>query len=774
MYRALWGAVVLVLAISLVFTFKPENIDTNLFALLPAQSSESVSEDNIPRQMIDHFSEELSRKVIFLVTAENDRQAIKLTNQLYVQLEASKFFSEIQHRIEESELRAIYSSFQPYQFNLLSDSDRKGLQANSEKWLSKKLINQLVSPVAGANSDSLLADPFSLYRDFLTDLPTGNNRAEIKGGYTFFHANGLSHILVTAELSGSAFTQDVQDKFSQLMETLESTQALKENITVFGVIRYALENRLLAQQEMSTIGVGSLIGIVFIFFFVFRRFFLLGYILLPVAIGVLTAFSMSMLLFGEIHLLSLVFGASLIGVSIDYTLHYCCSNSNLSDTKNGTDALREIRSALTIGLITSSLGYLTLSIADFPALRQMAALAIAGLSGAYFTVIFWMPSLVNKPLTIHKGIANGIGTVSNWLVQRKEIPLWLILFAIVAIYGTNYLIKNSQDDVKILRAHTPDLDAIDVRLQTILGEFPNSQFFVVWARTPEQTMENERNLLDELRSKNPDQGRLYALSEWLPDLSTQQADYQLLKTSIIANKKLDRYITEAGLPIDIISAYRANLASSKGKLMDVETFIASPLGKLHGHLWLGKVDNFYYSIVSLYGYKDLLVLNAIADSSPNYYFIDRSANISQLLEKHRIIIEKMFPLVLLVIFLLLSWRFGFKGSFRVVSAPLLSALLSFLIINLVVGEYNLFSIFGLIITIAISIDYAVFIKESSGNNKSTYLAISLASLTTLLALGLLSLSHTPALSAFGLSLLLGVLFSFMLTPLIVRPKEAVS
>jgi predicted exporter len=125
----------------------------------------------------------------------------------------------------------------------------------------------------------------------------------------------------------------------------------------------------------------------------------------------------------------------------------------------------------------------------------------------------------------------------------------------------------------------------------------------------------------------------------------------------------------------------------------------------------------------------------------------------------------------LIIFALLSFRFGLAGSFRVVSAPLISALLSFLVTNLIIGQYNLFTIFGLIITVAVAIDYAVFIRESSGDNRSTYLAITLAGLTTVLALGLLSLSHTPALSAFGASLLFGILFSYVLTPLIVKPRS---
>ena len=772
MYRYLWGGIVALLAVSLVFTFEPGNINTNLFALLPAQSSDAT--DTVPQQAIDGYSEKLSRKVIFLVTATDDNQAVHLANQLNKQLQASKLFIEIKHKINDDELRALYLSFKPYQFNLLSETDRKKLEAEPVKWLSQKLIDQLVSPVAGVNSDSLRADPFGLYTDFLTSLPAGNRRAEIKDGYTFFNTKDRSHLLVTAELSTSAFDVEIQDQFSQLLKELDNDSELKGNVTVFGVIRYALENRVLAEQEMSTIGIGSLIGIVFIFFFVFRRIFILGYILLPVAIGVLAAFSMSMLLFGEVHLISLVFGASLIGVSIDYTLHYCCSNSNLSATQNGDGALKEVRSALTIGLITSSLGYLTLSIADFPALRQMAAMAVAGLAGAYFTVLFWMPRLINKPLEVSTSVAERISKFSNGLQQRKDIPLWLIVLVIVTSYGVNYVIKSSEDNVKILRAHTPELDVIDVQLKTILGEFPNSQFFLVHAKTTAQTLENERQLIKKLKNMNATNGRIYALSEWLPDANEQQSNKILLKKNITSNPRLDKYIIEAGLPADLIAPYRSALAVSKDEVMDVERFVSSPLGRLHSHLWLGQVEGNYYSIVSLYGYTDLKALNQLADSSTKINFIDRAANISYLLQKYRIIIEKMFPAVLFAILFMLSLRFGFKNAFRVISAPLISALLSFLCVNLIVGEYNLFSIFGLIITIAISIDYAVFIQESKGNNKSTYLAIGLASMTTILALGLLSLSHTPALSAFGLSLLLGVLFSFILTPLIIRPSGAVS
>jgi predicted exporter len=770
MYRFLWGGIVGLLAISLIFTLKPENFESNIFALLPEQSA-YPGQATFPEAAIDQYSEKLSRKVVFLVSASNDKRAIENSRIAYLHLNRSDIFSEIQYRLDEQQLRSLYKSYQDYQFALLSDSDRKGIESNPEDWLADKLLQQLVSPVAGAGSESLKTDPFGLFRDFLAGLPAGSRSAKIIDGYTFFHANNTSYVLISAELKDSAFGQQIQTGFDKLVRELKQNTSLVDNIVVFGVVRYALANRLLAQQEMSTIGVGSLLGIVLIFFLTFRRYLLLGYVLLPVAIGVLSALSINLLLFDQIHLVSLVFGASLIGVSIDYTLHFCCSHSNLTDSRNAVQALGKVKMALTIGLVTSSLGYLTLSVADFPALRQMAALAIAGLAGAYFTVLFWLPVLVRKPLTVQEKVTHWTTSVSNWLRGKKAMPLWLVITLIVVGLTVNNQIKNSQDDIKIMRATIDELESIDERLQGILGEFPNSQFFLVRGTTPDKLLKLERTLIKKLDDVGDERTRVYAMSAWLPDSKSQQQNIRLLRSSILDNRQLNKRISDAGLPVDLIAEYRQQLSAAGDRTMDIESFVNSPAGKLHRDLWIGEVNGHYFSIVRLFGYRNLTVLNKLAEANDNLYFIDRAAQVSSLFEKYRDIIEKMFPFVLLIIFALLSFRFGLAGSFRVVSAPLISALLSFLVTNLIIGQYNLFTIFGLIITVAVAIDYAVFIRESSGDNRSTYLAITLAGLTTVLALGLLSLSHTPALSAFGASLLFGILFSYVLTPLIVKPRS---
>ena len=75
----------------------------------------------------------------------------------------------------------------------------------------------------------------------------------------------------------------------------------------------------------------------------------------------------------------------------------------------------------------------------------------------------------------------------------------------------------------------------------------------------------------------------------------------------------------------------------------------------------------------------------------------------------------------------------------------------------------------------IGIDYGLFFAhcgEDPGRQQSTLLAILLAHLTTLLAFGLLALSHTPAIAGFGIVLSGGIFTAFLLSPMALAPRPA--
>ena len=67
---------------------------------------------------------------------------------------------------------------------------------------------------------------------------------------------------------------------------------------------------------------------------------------------------------------------------------------------------------------------------------------------------------------------------------------------------------------------------------------------------------------------------------------------------------------------------------------------------------------------------------------------------------------------------------------------------------------------------------AILMREQIGGPAVSLLGTLLAALTTWLSFGLLALSSTPAVSNFGLSVSLGLAFSFMLAPWAGQRKHA--
>jgi predicted exporter len=66
-------------------------------------------------------------------------------------------------------------------------------------------------------------------------------------------------------------------------------------------------------------------------------------------------------------------------------------------------------------------------------------------------------------------------------------------------------------------------------------------------------------------------------------------------------------------------------------------------------------------------------------------------------------------------------------------------------------------------------DYAVFLREGGAQSLSPALAVTLSALTMLCSFGLLALSQIPALHAFGLATLIGILASYLSAPLSLPP-----
>ena len=73
-----------------------------------------------------------------------------------------------------------------------------------------------------------------------------------------------------------------------------------------------------AKSEIAFVGGISVIGILLLVLIIFGSLTPIVASVMTIMIGLVTGFSATLLVFGQVHMITLVAGGSLIGISIDY------------------------------------------------------------------------------------------------------------------------------------------------------------------------------------------------------------------------------------------------------------------------------------------------------------------------------------------------------------------------------------------------------------------------------------------------------------------------
>ena len=146
-------------------------------------------------------------------------------------------------------------------------------------------------------------------------------------------------------------------------------------------------------------------------------------------------------------------------------------------------------------------------------------------------------------------------------------------------------------------------------------------------------------------------------------------------------------------------------------------------------------------------------------------WIDKVAEVSTLMGRYRELMSAVLVLAFVLTWGALALRFG-RASWRALAPTALACVLTVAMLSLAGQVLQLFHILPLLILLGLGVDYGIFLLEQPGRTETRpFLSVTLAAGSTLLSFGLLALSGTPALHAFGLTLLIGVFLAWLLTPL---------
>jgi predicted exporter len=730
-------------------------LSANLMELVPG-----TAPDALELRAEQRMQEPLNREMLVLVGHQDRQQAIAMAQKLGEQWQASGVFEKIQWNLQ-ADLPALRSQLLQGRLAMLSAADRQQLIEHPDAFIQQR-VQALFDPFTGFSLVPSQDDWLGLTGRIQNSQPQhGSVQLDIGSGTLVADADGKSWVMLRARTVGNAFDMNLPLQVADLLQHSreEAAQSDVQLLAASGLL-YAASGQRQAAREMTWVGGGATVGILLLLLLAFRRWrVLLAFV--PVLVGMLFGAVACVALFGHMHVMTLVLGSSLIGVAVDYPLHYLSKSWSLKPW-HSWPALRLTLPGLTLSLITSCIGYLALAWTPFPALTQIAVFSAAGLLGAYLSAVCLLPALLKgvdlRPAQWPMRIAEKLLELRESLLKYLRTPVLLALLIAFCVGGLLQL--QSKNDIRQWVGTPQQLTDEAQTIARITGYQPTSQFFLVRAANQQALLERLTALserLDQLVNLEKLQGYLS-----LNQLVSQPSEQRKVREALSKLPQFWQPLLDLGVPAAALQAELATLQALPTE--DIDTALAGPLAEPYRTLWLGPTDDGVAAMVSLQGLNNPTLLRVQALDLPGVELVDRLGELNQVFAATQISAAELKLASCVLIVLVLILPFGFGGALRIVSLPLLAALCSLASLGWLGQPLTLFSLFGLLLVTAISVDYAILMREQIGGAAASLLGTLLAAVTTWLSFGLLAVSSTPAVSNFGLSVSLGLAFSFILAP----------
>lgn len=715
------------------------------------------------------LDQQFSKQVLLLLRATDEKISLRLAQTLQERLLASPYLSKaaLQER-GYSDLQILY---QPFQNQLLSADMRRDIEQKTPRQLAEEAAQALFNPAALARPNSFSNDPFNIAGQWLHSSQS-NSAVEIANGQAIISAaRGNWYVIHLELIDASPFDLSPQNSILPIVDTFEqelNTSGTDYELLKSGIIFHAGAGADLARSEISTVGIGSLLAIAILVLLVFRSGAPFIGVLIALASGLISALSVSLLVFDRIHLLTLAFGSTLLGIAVDYCFHFMINSQQLGCSQR---CRKLIAPALATSALSSIAAYLLQLTTPFPGIQQMAVFSAAGLAGTWLAVMalgpFYRPS---RSATIDACCAFFQRTIRPCYQQlRMRHRLYMgITCGLFLISAYILQIQPGNNDVRTLNTSGEALLQDTKRVEQLLQPASSSRFFIVSAASLEQLQETLEQLQRELQPLH--QRRLVqaeqSLAHWLPSETRQRSDHDLI------SEKLYRQ----ALP-ELCSL----LAMSQSQCRDLQRSAEQPLNSnlelsdVAKHTALAallpvKIGQGFHAamLLSLNPLATDSDLTRISDNIHGVRFVNRADNLSDLLVEYRQAVGSYLALALLLIGAILLYRYRLCGV-RILIPMVLSSLLGLAIAAQCCG-ITVFHLLAVLLVVGIALDTGIFYREM-GLNGESWLAASLSSLTSVLAFGLLALSQVPVLHQFGVVVLTGILSSWLLTPLFFAGRE---
>lgn len=687
---------ILVLGISALFIFfNPKKVETNLLKAFFTNGTQD--------EILIDLSGKYSSNVNVLFESENLELLESAKEHFQEEIDKQNF------HIEQNDPQKILEFYEKYKNNLLSNKDYELLKSGNYDEISQKALNNLYNPL-GFSILPFEEDPFGLFSDFIFNLGNSQNINTKDGKYY-----EVINLKVDDDIALSpTLTNKAVEKLIEIQKSYQNNE-LKVYLTGAPVHAYYASAKSI--NEINLICIISLIFVGGLIFWYFRSLKILIPVLVSLLVGIGAGFSITSAVFPSIHILTFVFSTTLIGICVDYSLHYLMESD-----------LKKIIKSLTVGMLSTVCALLILFFSGIELLKQIAIFTSAGLITVYlFVILFYqlLPQQVSREKFDLK------------FNRRLLIIIFLIIFA--GVFKIHF-----DDDIRSMYKPSNEMLQAEKLYQEVTDKNSNTSFVIIEGENLQDILNKEEKISEKLSNNNIS---YQALSKFLPSKKRQ-------KESIILQKNL----------------YEKKLNDFKDFLTkkDIETLKILHVEFLNEDI-LQKIPQLKDFIIDE-NHTIMIVSDMqnslLMDSFDGVRYINLPVEISAKIKNIRISVLKILLPIFILLYLILGGIFSFKNAHKIILPSIIASLFAISFIS-IFQPINLFHVLAIFLITGFGLDYSVF--RFNGSKKSND-AVLISCITTVFSFSLLALTSFKLISSLGLVLAVGLLTSYILSILLISKE----
>lgn len=253
----------------------------------------------------------------------------------------------------------------------------------------------------------------------------------------------------------------------------------------------------------------SLIGVLALFGFVFKRMGVLLYIGIPLVMVVSWTIGIGWLIYGQLNIISASFAAVLVALGIDYAIHIY--NRYIVERSNGASieeafaiSLENTGWGVIIGMVTTAVAFLSLGWTRFSQLAEFGILAGTGIVLAAPVMLFVLPALLcwryresgERAATL-KPLGMGLEGLGEWVERNAGKATIVGLVMLAGAIGVLTLLPDRMlfdERVSSLRPPERVFELGGEIARAFSNRNPNSLMLLAYGDTEEDAVENASRL----------------------------------------------------------------------------------------------------------------------------------------------------------------------------------------------------------------------------------------------------------------------------------------